>query len=148
MAEEAANRQVAWFRRYGWGIPFALGALLGLFGIGVIFMGADPNDFESSTGISWEALSSTSPEVALYINRLERLLGAMTFGFGAWAAIVAFTYLKKGDRTAWRAMWLVPIALSMGAAVFFVSESAGLGSFYLGAVLIALLGQVLSRPPK
>ena len=78
-----------------------VGAMFGLFGIGVIFMGVDPGAFESSTGISWEALNSTSSDVARYVDRLERLIGAIYFGFGTWGAIVAFAYLKKGDRTAW-----------------------------------------------
>jgi len=75
-----------------------LGALLGLFRLGVIFMGVDPNDFESSTQISWEAFTSASPAVAQYLNRVERLLGAITFGFGAWSSAVAYVYLKKGLR--------------------------------------------------
>ena len=146
MTETIATPEAAWYRTYGWGIPFALGALLGLFGLAVIFMGADPDDFESSTGISWEALNSSSPEVARYVDRLERLVGVLTFGFGSSTAIVAYAYLKKGDRTAWRAIWLVPIVLGIAAAVFFLSEAAGLGGLYVGAVLIALIGQLLSYP--
>ena len=148
MTYTKGESQRPWYRRYGWAIPLALGALFALFGIGVIFMGVDPNDFESSTGISWEALKSTSPEVARYVDRLERLLGAMSFGFGAWGAFVAYVYLKKGDRTAWQAMWLMPIVLGITAAVFFLREAAGLGGFYVGAVLIALIGQALSYPRK
>ena len=68
-------------------------------------MGVDPSDFESSTVISWEALNSTSPEVARFVDCLERLIGAISFGFGTWGAIVAFAYLEKGDRTAWQVMW-------------------------------------------
>lgn len=145
MAEES---QVAWYRRYGWAIPFALGVLLGLFGTYPLFTGADPDDFESSTGVSWEALSSTNPEIANYIDRLEQLIGVAAIGIGAWAAFVAFAYLKKGDRTAWRTMWLMPIVLGGWAAVFFLRDAAMLGSFYLAAVLVALVGQILSYPPK
>ena len=148
MNEMVVKSEAPWYRRYGWAIPFALGALLGLFGLGVIFMGTDPNDFGSSTGIAWEAFNSASPKVAQYLNRVERLLGAITFGFGAWAAVVAYVYLKRGDRMAWRAMWLMPITLPMTAAVFFVEEASGLGGFYVGAVAIALLGQVLSYPSR
>ena len=119
-----------------------VGAMFGLFGIRVIFMGVDPSDFESSTGISSEAFRSTSPEVARYFDRLERLIGAISIGFGTKGAIVAFACLKKGDRTAWQAMWLTPIILGITAAVFFIRKAAGLGGFYVGAVLIALVGQV------
>ena len=148
MNEAIAVTQVPWYRKYGWPIPFALGALLGLFGLGVIFMGSDPNDFESSTGVSLEAFTSASPEIAQYLNRVERLLGAITFGFGAWSAVVAYVYLKRGDRAAWRAMWLLPIVLAMAASVFFVEEAVGLGSFYVGALILALIGQGLSYPSK
>jgi hypothetical protein len=148
MDEAAASSQAPWYRRYGWAIPFALGALLGLFGTYPLFTGADPDDFETSTGVSWETLSSTSPEIAKYIDRLEQLIGVAAIGFGALAAFVAFAYLKKGDRIAWRAMWLMPIVLGGSAAVFFVRDAVMLGSFYLAAVLIALVGQALSFPPK
>ncbi len=148
MTESTTSSQAPWYRRYGWAIPFGLGALLGLFGVGVIFMGVDPNDFESSTAVSWEAFNSTSPEVARYLDRVERLLGAITFGFGAWTSVVAYVYLRKGDRIAWRAMWLVPIVLAMTAAVFFVREASGLGAVYVGAMVIGLLGQGLSYPSK
>jgi hypothetical protein len=148
MEEAAAGSQAPWYRRYGWAVPFALGALLGLFGTYPLFTGADPDDFESSTGVSWEALSSTSPDIANYIDRLEQLIGVAAIGFGAWAAFVAFAYLKKGDRAAWRAMWLVPIVLGGSAAVFFLRDAVMLGSFYLAAVLVSLVGQVLSNPPK
>ena len=140
--------QVAWYRKYGWTIPFALGALLGLFGLGMIFMGTDPNDFESSTRVSWETFTSSSPEVVQYLNRVERLLGVITFGFGAWSAVVAYVYLKKADRAAWRAIRLLPIVLAMAAIVFFVEDAVGLGSFYVGALILALIGQGLSYPSK
>jgi hypothetical protein len=148
MEEATASSQVPWYRRYGWAVPFAMGVLLGLFGIYPLFAGADPDDFESSTGVAWEALSSTSPEIANYIDRLEQLIGVAAIGFGAWAAFVAFAYLRKGDRAAWRAMWLMPIVLGGWAAVFFLREAAGLGTYYLAAVLVALVGQVLSFPQK
>jgi len=54
-------------------------------------MGVDPSDFESRMGISWEAFRSTSPEVARYVDRMERLIGAISFGFGTWGAIYAGT---------------------------------------------------------
>ncbi len=146
MAETTSITRAPWYRRYGWAIPFALGTLLGLFGLAVIFTGTDPNDFESSTQVSWEAFTSASPEIAQYLNRVERLLGAITFGFGAWSAVVAYVYLKRGDRAAWRAMWLLPTVLAMAAIVFFMEEAVGLGSFYVGALILALIGQGLSSP--
>ena len=89
-----------------------------------------------------------SPEIAQYLNRVERLLGAITFGFRAWSTAVAYVYLKRGDRAAWRAMWLLPIVLGMAATIFFVEEAVGLGIFYVGALILALIGQGLSSPSK
>ena len=40
----------------------------------------------------------------------------------------------------------MPIVRGIAAAVFFIRKAAGLGGFYVGAVLIEPTGQVLSYP--
>ena len=41
----------------------------------------------------------------------------------------------------------MPIVQGIAAAIFFLREAAGLGGFYVGAVLIELTGQVWLYPP-
>ncbi|MCH8094875.1 MAG: hypothetical protein IH953_09805 [Chloroflexi bacterium] len=48
--------------------PWRLGTQFGLFGIGVIIIGVDPSDIDSSTGFSWEVLMSTSSELARHVQ--------------------------------------------------------------------------------
>ena len=138
-----------WYRRLAWVIPFALGIMFALFGIGgALFIGVDPNDFASSTGTAWDGFLASDPLVGQYIDRLVRLIGVMGFGFGSWVAVAAYFWVRQGDRAGWAAMWLLPAVMFAAAAVFFMAAGAGLGSFYVGAFAIALVGQVLSYPQR
>ena len=135
------------YRRYAWVIPFALGAVLVLFGLAeALFIGVDPDDFLSSTGAEWASFQAADPAVAGYINRLVRLIGILAVGFGAWVAIVAGQWLRTRDRAAWWAMWILPAFCIVAAGLFFAAQASLIGGFYLGYLVIALIGQGLAFP--
>jgi hypothetical protein len=125
---------------------FALALIVALFSLGAVVAGVDENDFERSTGTAWTELLETSPSVASYLVRLERLIGVgyVVVGF-TWAAI-AFRLLRKGLRDAWFLLWGMPLVFGAASAVFIIHEALGLGVYYGVFTLLAVIGLMLSYP--
>lgn len=133
-------------RDNAWILLLAPALLVALFSMGAVLMGIDKNEFEASTGIAWAEVEQTTPTVASYIVRLERLIGV---GYGVvgltWAAI-ALRMLRKGQREAWFILWSMPLVFGAASAVFFAHAASGLGIFYGAYALITLIGLILSYP--
>ena len=129
-----------WYERRAWVLVFVLAALMALFGIFILFSAVDSNDFENETGIVWSEFSASTPTVADYLNREARLLAAATLGFGLFAAGLAATLLRQGNRTAWALLWVFPGVLGLIAVVFFANGAGALGGFYVTAAAVAVIG--------
>lgn len=134
---------MAFHQKYAWLLPFGLGLLLGLSALAILFIGPDGNEFQASTGVSWAELQASMPEVAQYIDRLDRLIGASFAGFAFLWAAISFGPFRRGDRWSWFVLWMVPLVLGTAAAVFFLRDAAGLGAYYAGATGLALIGLLL-----
>lgn len=133
-------------RDSAWILLLAPALIVALFSIGAVFTGIEKNEFEASTGIAWAEVEQTTPTVASYIVRLERLIGV---GYGVvgltWAA-VALRMLRRGQREAWFILWSMPMVFGAASAVFFADAASGLGIYYGVYALMALIGLVLSYP--
>jgi hypothetical protein len=140
--EEVMDLEIAvpWYRRWAWVLVVVLAGLLALFGVFVLFSPVDANDFETETGVAWSAFSVAEPEVASYLEREARLLGSITLGFGLFAAGLAGTLLRSGNKTAWALEWILPATFGLAAAVFFASGAAALGSSYVVVAVLAAIG--------
>lgn len=129
-----------------WILLFALALIVALFSTGAVFMGVDENEFEASTGIAWAEVQETTPSIATYIVRLERLIGV---GYGVvgftWAA-VALRMLRRGKREAWFILLSMPAVFGGVSVVFFVDQALGLGIYYAVFTLVAVFGLILSYP--
>ena len=136
--------QEKFYQKYAWVLLFVLGILLSLTSLFIVISGGfDMSDFEMSTGVVWDEFTDLQPEVAAYVVRLLRLSGVGFAGFALFAAALAWTGYRRGKRDAWYIMWLFPIILGGTAIVFFTADAAGLGAYYGGAAVIALLGLFL-----
>ncbi|MCZ7543275.1 MAG: hypothetical protein M5R40_06925 [Anaerolineae bacterium] len=132
------------YQKRAWLIPLVLGVLIGLMSLLIAgFAGVDMSEFEASTGAIWSAFSDAQPEVAEYIIRLERLAGVGFAGFALIGAAIAWTGYRRGEPWAWYALWLFPIIFGLAAVVFFAAEATGLGLYYGGAAVIAMVGLLL-----
>ena len=133
-------------RSRAWILLFALALIVALFSFGAVVVGVDENDFELSTGLAWSELLETSPSVASYLVRLERLIGVgyVVIGF-TWAAM-AFRLLRRGLRDAWFILWGMPLVFAAASAVFIIHEALGLGIYYGVFTLVAVIGLILSYP--
>jgi hypothetical protein len=133
-----------WYERWAWAVVAALGSLLTLFGLFVVSSPVDANDFETETGVAWEAFQTAEPAVADYLAREARLLAVITIGFGLLVAVLAATLLRQGDRTTAFVLSIFPATLLLAAIVFFASDAATLGAFYVGATVVATIAMALS----
>ena len=141
MSQASPTPQKA-YQKHAWILLLAIGILLVLSGLFVTFAGVDEREFEDSTNVAYSELSSAYPGVADYIERLLRLLGAASLGLALFAVVVAWTGYRSGLRWTWFAMWILPAASAAWAAIFFIAGS-GLGYYYGGLAIIALVGLVL-----
>ena len=130
------------YQKYAWILLLTIGILLVFSGLFVTFAGVDEREFEDSTGVAHSDLSSAYPGVADYIERLLRLLGAASLGLALFAVVVTWTGYRSGQRWAWFAMWILPAATAAWATIFFVAGS-GIGYYYGGLAMVALVGLVL-----
>jgi hypothetical protein len=132
------------YSRIGWIILFVLAILMVLNSLFFGLRGVTPEFFEVDTGVAWTSFSADYPTVATHLDLAERLNGSGYAGTALFAAVLAFFGLRSGARWAWNALWIFPGVLSLGALWFFTHNQAGIGAFYVGTALVAILGLVLS----
>lgn len=125
-------------------IVFVLAVLMVLNSLFFGLMGVTPEFFEVDTGVSWSSFSADYPTVATHLDLAERLNGSGFAGTALFAAVLAFFGLRSGARWVWKALWIFPGVLLLGALWFFTHNQAGIGAFYVGAALVAILGLLLS----
>ncbi|HEX9597361.1 MAG TPA: hypothetical protein VF982_10820 [Anaerolineales bacterium] len=142
MSSESGSPERA-YQKYAWLIPFILAVLLSLGMAFMLVWGTDPGVFESDTGVAWSEFSSAYPTVATYLILDERLLAAGLLGFGAYTAVVTYLKYRKGERWAWYTLWFFPGMLALLAALFYLHDQGGTGTWYVGLATIAVLGMLL-----
>ena len=130
------------YQKHAWIVLLAIGILLALSGLFATFAGVDEREFEDSTGLAYSELSPAYPGVADYIERLIRLLGSSALALALFGVVVTWTGYRGGQRWAWFAMWILPAVSAAWAAIFFIAGS-GLGYYYGGLTIVALVGLVL-----
>lgn len=111
--------------------------LLALAALYILAEPIDANDFESTTGASWESFSDANPEVADYLAREARLLAVGFLGFALMSAVLAWWWPQVPDVPMARVLWLVPLTLWAAAVVFFTGDGSTLGAIYLVAGVVA-----------
>lgn len=132
-------------RRWGAWLVIAVAVFVLLASIYPLAVPVDDDDFVEATGVEWAEFSAGDPEVAEYLEREARLLGALAVGFALLALALAVGPLRRGDVSVWRIMWLFPFGLGLVAAVFLVEGGGFLGGFYLSLAALAGLGLWLAR---
>ncbi len=107
------------FERYAWVVFLVLSIIIALFGLGDMLTGG--TTFESGegptlqgiSGMTWAQLQSASPNAATMIDYLVRAGGSHLFVLGLLSMIVTATAFRRGERSAWYAMWLWPLWLAL-----------------------------------
>ena len=142
----ASPRVEKFYERNAWILFFALGIVSIAFSLLFILLGGsllDLLEIRGVTGMTWDTLVASSPKLANEISLVARagygfsnLLGAVLLAAVSWKSY------RTGERWAWYAMWIVPIALG-SIAITGLSAGAGGWPIFFGLFIIALLGVLL-----
>jgi hypothetical protein len=129
--------RVPWF---SW-IPLATVATFA--GLAALWVALTPaGDQTELAGRTWAHFAQQDPEVAsLYAMDLV-VLGLLGAGFGLVAAALSLIPYRHGERWAWFALWLVPIAIG-AVAVRMLADQYSTGYFYTGLTAVALVALLL-----
>lgn len=96
-------------------------------------------EYEGFTGLSWSALTASSPAVADFMTILFRVYGAYNVAFGIMAVFIAATAFRRGERWAWWAL-LVGNSITLVSAIIFDRVVKAIGIFemseYLGLIIV------------
>jgi hypothetical protein len=96
-------------------------------------------EYEGFTGLSWSALTASTPAVANFMTILFRVYGAYNVAFGIMAVFIALTAFRRGERWAWWAL-LVGNTITLVSAIIFDRTVKAIGIFemseYLGLLIV------------
>ena len=111
-------------QHYGWTVFAFLSVVFMGFGIGDMILGmdADPAIGESITGIPWEELRASSPEIANLIDMQVRATGAAIFFLSILSLSITINAFRPGQRWAWYTLWIWPLWNAGVFLVFFLAE--------------------------
>jgi hypothetical protein len=116
--------------RNDWKVWLVLCLLLAWVGFENIRLGASAYGDETAvqfaqvTGTTWDALSASDPGAARLIDDQLRLEGASQLGGSAAFLLIAVFGLRRRERWAWLAMWILPLTLGLQAAIGLLTEKA------------------------
>lgn len=134
------------YRRWAWVLIVAVAGFMTMFGVFVLFSPINANDFERETSIDWADFSTEEPVVANYLEREGRIVAAVSLGFGVMTLALAAGPLRRGERGAWRILWIFVGGLALITVVFYLDDAPALGSYYLLLSASAAIALVLSTP--
>ena len=142
----ASPRVEKFYERNAWILFFVLGIVSIAFSLLFILLGGsllDLLEIRGVTGMTWDQLVASSPKLANEISLVARagygfsnLIGAVLLTAVSWKSY------RTGERWAWYAMWIVPIALG-SIAITGLSAGAGGWPIFFGLFIVALLGVLL-----
>jgi hypothetical protein len=112
------------FERHGWKILVGVSAIFLLFGLGDIIRGmdADPAIAESITGIEWQALQATEPNIANMIDLGVRSSGSSIFFLSILSIAVILFAFRPGQQWAWVVLWIWPAWMALIFLATFTAE--------------------------
>jgi hypothetical protein len=120
---EAKRTKAPILERSAWIAFIVVQAIFLLFGVSDLIQGmnADPAIAESITGVPWEDLKSSNPQIGNLIDMYVRSLGAAILAISVLSLAITLVPYRHGDRWAWYALWVWPL---WNVAIFALSFTA------------------------
>jgi cytochrome bd-type quinol oxidase subunit 2 len=143
------RNQVSFFARNAWKVIFVLYILILVLGVGEFRRGqsGDPGMVEAVSGISWEQLKTSNPEMADLLDVETRIIGSLWVGLGLIGAAVSLTGFKRGEKWAWWSTWSLPIVMALILGIFLnaklVSEAPTPPALFSAPITITISGLAL-----
>ena len=118
-----------------------LGIIFGaMLMLGVVY---DPTYFSNQLGQPVNHFSSTDPKVWSAIQSWERDEGTELFGFSLFAAAIATTAYRRGEKWAWYTFWYLPLYALYGTITTSLIGSSYLTYLLAGILVATLAGLIL-----
>jgi hypothetical protein len=126
--------------RASWGVLTAVTTLGGLSALYVVLTPA--GDQTPLVARPWEQFASQEPEVASIVARLLVVLGLLGAAFALFGVILSVLPYRHGQRWAWFALWLVPVAYGAISARM-LADQYPIGYFYAALAAAAVAGLLI-----
>lgn len=139
-----SNEDIRTKRNSGWMLIFGVAFLQTLSSTFLLaFSGSQT--FEADTGVAWSELSSTFPTVATQFTIVQGASLVATLAVGVLSLAITYFALRKGQRWAWFAAWILPANMLPGIMGLAQTENqAGVALSGGAFVLIAVVGLAIS----
>ncbi|MAG36332.1 MAG: hypothetical protein CL878_08820 [Dehalococcoidia bacterium] len=73
----------------------------------------------------------------------DTLAGLGFTGFAVLGTAITFWPFRRGERWSWYTLWAFPAVLGLTAGIMYSQKVTGVGSFYAGSAVLAVLGLLL-----
>jgi hypothetical protein len=134
------------YQKYAWVIYLALGLLWVVVGLAQAFFpdALLDTDAQRVTGMSWNELSTSSPEATELVRYHYWEMGLLKLSWSFFVLAITLTGYRKGEKWAWYTLWLVPICL-VSYAIFYAGWFGGVGEAMesIPIISISLIGFIL-----
>ena len=130
------------YQKYAWVILFVLGILL-VVNIVVVAFESGATQFNEDTGAAWDEFATVYPGVAAAYTLDQRLLLVGFASLALFSLVITWCGLRQGQRWAWVALWLLPIAFAVTAILATQGRRSELPVLYGGLALVAVIGLLL-----
>jgi hypothetical protein len=117
----------AFFERRGWIILLIISITFLLFGIGDIIQGmdADPAIAEGLSGLDWDEVKESQPELARLITWQMRAGGGNILILSLFSIAIILKPYRRGEQWAWVTLWVLPLwTVLIFAMIFFADRPA------------------------
>lgn len=125
---EADRGRGSLIERHDWKVWAGISLIIILFGVGDMQIGGatygvgEAVQFAGITGTTWDELKAADPAAARFIDSQVRSGGAQLLLIGLLSFAITLFGLRRGQRWAWRTMWLWPLWLVLVLIVMLLTE--------------------------
>jgi len=112
------------FERRGWIILIVISIIFLLFGIGDIIQGmdADPAIAEGVSGLDWEEVKESQPDLARLITWQTRAGGGNILILSLFSIAIILKPYRQGQQWAWVTLWVLPLWMVLIFAMIFFAD--------------------------
>lgn len=112
------------FERHGWKILLVSSVIFVLFGIGDMIQGmdADPAIAEGISGLEWDEVKESQPDLARLIDHQVQAGGGHLLIASLFSIAIILVPYRRGEQWAWYTMWLLPLWMVLIFFLMFVAD--------------------------
>jgi hypothetical protein len=135
----------AFFERRGWIILLIVSIIFLLFGIGDIIQGmdADPAIAEGLSGLDWDEVKESQPNLARLITWQTRAGGGNILILSLFSITIILKPYRRGEQWAWVTLWVLPLWTMLIFAMIFFADRPTPPPMISAPIFFVLIANVL-----